>query len=367
MFEILKMAKLDSKLIWAARQQHHYIQEIASNFKGLTGEKFVRKFLKAFSVTGAPIFINLDHNVSGRSLHEARKVVRELEAIVTSTAGLVWGYKLNFQSLLTFLVTGKADFVDRIKSLYSENCELNYGVKIEPVVWLDQKLGDIPSTNFQAADILYKLGFDAIHVLPQIGPDSVGAVQLAADKNKKAGVIHVINLTHKGYEYVKNEYFGDAKVLQKLRENALGKLRYFVEIEAGRENVPIKAVGVIEPANRPYELYEGYVSTYDKKCMIISIGIGPQGALPGCALYAGATCEGIGRFIFKGVYGIDSQANITRKTELSRQCALLALFARFKGEPYPVQSILEILKDHNPRIDEKTMSDLKRVFMKIKG
>jgi len=52
--------------------------------------------------------------------------------------------------------------------------------------------------------------------------------------------------------------------------------------------------------------------------MIISIGIGTQGALPGSALYAGATCEGIGRFIFNGFNGVDSPENITKKVDLCK-------------------------------------------------
>ena len=55
---------------------------------------------------------------------------------------------------------------------------------------------------------------------------------------------------------------------------------------------------------------------YNDKIMIISIGIGTQGALPGSALYAGATCEGIGRFIFNGFNGVDSSENITKKADL---------------------------------------------------
>ena len=183
---------------------------------------------------------------------------------------------------------------------------------VEPVVWLDQKLGDIPNTNFQAADILYKLGFDAVHVLPLIGPDCAGALQIAAERNDRAGVIHVINMTHDGYKEAKKDYFKDV-VIDKLRERTLGTYTYPVKIGKETITTKIRAIGTIEPANRPYELFEGYKRIYNDKIMIISIGIGTQGALPGSALYAGATCEGIGRFIFNGVNGIDSPENITKK------------------------------------------------------
>ncbi|MHC1584829.1 MAG: hypothetical protein ACXQS7_01000, partial [Candidatus Syntropharchaeia archaeon] len=74
---------------------------IKKNMKGLAGEKFVEKFISCFKRTGSPIFINLDHNVSGRSLDESEKVVEEMERIVESTAPHVCGYKMNFQSMLT--------------------------------------------------------------------------------------------------------------------------------------------------------------------------------------------------------------------------------------------------------------------------
>jgi len=188
---------------------------------------------------------------------------------------------------------------------------------VEPVVWLDQKLGDIPNTNFQAADILYKLGFDAVHVLPLIGPDCAGALQIAAERNDigQGVFIQVINMTHDGYKEAKKDYFKD-EVIDKLRERTLGTYTYPVKIGKETITTKIRAIGTIEPANRPYELFEGYKRIYKDKIMIISIGIGTQGALPGSALYAGATCEGIGRFIFNGVNGIDSPGNITKKADL---------------------------------------------------
>ena len=57
--------------------------------------------------------------------------------------------------------------------------------------------------------------------------------------------------------------------------------------------------------------------------MIISIGIGPQGALPGSALYSGATCEGIGRFIYQLDNKLDKPENIAKKAQLSKICTLL--------------------------------------------
>jgi orotidine-5'-phosphate decarboxylase len=367
MFKVLEKTGVPTSFFKAAQMHLSTIEQISSGFIGLPGERFLSDFVKIFQIVGSPIFVNLDHNVSGSPIHEAKKVVQELETIVSSTAGYVFGYKMNFQSLLTFLIAGLPEFVAKIKSLYRESCKSSFGVKVDPIVWLDQKLGDIPSTNFQASDILYKLGFHAVHVLPQVGPDSVAAVQIAAEKNEKAGVIHVVNMTHEGYKYAENEYFRIGETIHKLRRNSLGSLRFPVRINNDISNIKIKAVGVIEPANRPYELFEGYTTVYGKQCLIISIGIGPQGALPGCSLYAGATCEGIGRFIYRGEGGVDKPLNMTQKAKLSRHCALLALSARYAGEPYPLEEILQILGAFNPRIDGKTKDGLQNVYEKIKG
>ncbi len=109
-------------------------------------------------MTGSPIFVNLDHNVAEKRLDDAEEIVKELELIVEYTAEHVSGYKLNFQSLLTFLIAKRLNFAQDIRAIYKAETD------VEPVVWLDQKLGDIPNTNFQAADIIYKSGFDAVHV-----------------------------------------------------------------------------------------------------------------------------------------------------------------------------------------------------------
>jgi hypothetical protein len=85
--------------------------------------------------------------------------------------------------------------------------------------------------------------------------------------------------------------------------------------------------------------------------------------LPGSALYAGATCEGIGRFIFSGEEGIDNVENIEKKAKLCKQCALLALSSRYSNAAYPLEKILGILKDFNPEISEKTKEDLDRIYI----
>lgn len=330
------------------------LKPITTHFRGQAGEKFLTRFITAFKTTESPIVINLDHNVSSQSLDEANDVVTEIATIVKASAKHVAGYKMNFQSLLTFLIAGRPKFVSEIKAIYKK---IN---GVDPVVWLDQKLGDIPNTNYQSATILYKLGFDAVHGLPQIGPDCMGAIQMAAEENDNAGVIHVVNLTHDGYNTAKKDYFKGESTIDKLRERTLGDYSYPVKTSEGQKDVLIKAVGTIEPANRPYELYQGYKSIYKDKIMIISIGIGPQGALPGCALYAGATLEGIGRFIFEPDK-TDTPKSVANKSKICKECAIIALKAKYENSPYPLTEILQLLKDYNPTISDKIKSDLNQI------
>jgi len=148
-----------------------------------------------------------------------------------------------------------------------------------------------------------------------------------------------------------------------LRERTLGTYTYPVKIGKEKITTKIRAIGTIEPANRPYELFEGYKRIYNDKIMIISIGIGTQGALPGSALYAGAACEGIGRFKFNGVNGIDSPENITKKADLcQKQSALLALASRYTNEPYPLERIKDVLKEFKPELSASTKNGLNRIY-----
>lgn len=370
MFKILKDLESDyEKFVKSAEKHLQTIQEIEDSFKGFPGSTFVTKFRLIFSETGSPIILNLDHNLGDKPLKQAKNTLNEQEKIVRATVGHVSGYKFNFQSLLTFLIAGRPSFPNEIKKIYKEVCRERHGVEIEPVVWLDQKQSDIPSTNYQAAKILFKLGLDAIHVIPHIGPDSVGGTQLAAEEAGRS-VIHVINMTHNGYGYAKKNYFKGKDgliALEKMRDNALEGIKFPVKIGSRSVEMQIRSVGTIEPANRPYELYQAYVGKYGKRIIIISIGIGPQGALPGCALYGGATVEGIGRFIFEGTNGLENFENMTKKARANKRSALLALSARYSGQPYCLDMIVDELKEFRPTINNVVKKDLDKVYEEIKG
>lgn len=368
-FRILQKTEPDWEKFLPVVERHlQTFHDIKTHFTGISGEIFLQGWINVFKETGSPIFVNLDHNVSGKGrdlnelLSKSDDIVAELEMIVKATAGHVSAYKMNEQSMLTFLIAGKPNFVYEAKKLYKDECEDRFGISVVPQIWTDEKLRDIPSTTFQTANIIFALGFDAIHCMPQLGPDVSGALQLAAEKNSKKGIIHVVNMTHNGYKYVKNKYF-QSDAIEKMRKDALGNTEFEIDIGKGpKTKFRIRSTGVIEPANRPYEIYQGYKKVYGNKIMILSIGIGPQGALPGCALYSGATCEGIGRFIFLGREGLETFENMRKKSKKCKRGALLSLKARFNSQPYPLTEIKKELIDYNPRILEKTKQDLDKVF-----
>jgi len=364
-FKILKQTE-EKDFIPIAENHLKTLSEIKNNFSSVSGEKFIQDWINVFSETGSPIFVNLDHNASGKTkdINElvaiSKKTVEELKEIVRATAGEVSAYKMNEQSMLTFLIAGFPNFVNDIKEIYRKECERKFEVSIEPIVWTDEKLRDIPSTTFQTADIILSLGYDAIHCMPQLGPYVSGEAQMAAERHGGKGLIHVINLTHDGYKYVKQNYFKN-ETLDLLRKNALNQ-KSLVDIGKGSTEVRIKATGTIEPANRPFEIFQS-LKVYGKNIMIVSIGIGPQGALPGCALYAGATCEGIGRFIFRGKDGLETSENMNKKARLCKKSALLALKAKYSKQIYPLDNILKELAEFNPKIRDEIKLELEKIYL----
>ncbi|MCD4745793.1 MAG: orotidine 5'-phosphate decarboxylase [Bacteroidales bacterium] len=350
LFNILTQTSEDSELISAANKQLEHYSNIEINYQGNTGKEFINKWIEAYKKTGSPIFVNLDSNISNKSLTSVNSIMEEMEKIVESTAGHVTGYKLNFQSMLTFLISKRIDFVTEIRDIYKSSCKRQFNEIIEPVVWLDQKLADIPNTNYQSADILFKLGFDAVHGHPLLGPDSMAGIQRAAEENGNKGVVYVVNMTHDGFnQVVKRKY---------LLPGAIDVLR--------NQTIKDRVVGTIEPANRPFEIFDSYSRIYRDNLMIISIGIGIQGALPGSALYAGASCEGIGRFIINGMDDPKQDISVEKRAKLCKECSLLAILARENKNEYPLGPINSKLKQYRPEISEQTKIELDLIHKNLK-
>jgi hypothetical protein len=174
-------------------------------------------------------------------------------------------------------------------------------------------------------------------------------------------------MTHGGYKYVKGNYFKDGEeTVNLMRRNALGNLE--TEVNVGRKEKPkvrIRATGAIEPANRPYELFNAKENYYKDKLAVISIGIGPHqgGTWPGSAIYSGAHIEGIGRFMYENDEGnLDTSENISRKARACKRSAIRALGARFKEEPYPFDEVKKELGEFEFPMNKETERELGIVY-----
>lgn len=355
----------------AAEKHLERLGRIKASFKDVAGEAFVGEYFDVFEVTGAPLVVNLDMNVShvagdglDMMLKEAPRLTDEMREVVRATAGHVAGYKLNEQAVLTFLLGGAPRFVEEARAIYREV------VGIDPVIWDDEKIRDIPSTDYQTSRILLGLGFSALHCMPQIGRDVSGSMQLAAEELGGKGTVHVINMTHPGYAGVKAEYL-KPDAIDLMRKDALGE-RDPVEVDIGDKkrgkiSVNIRSTATIEPANRPDEIFEARRDRYGERILIVSIGIGPQGALPGCALYADADIEGIGRFIFMGKDGPETPENMAKKARACKRGGLLALGANYTGGEYPLDRVMAELEGFSPSIGDATKAGLDRVYKMRKG
>ncbi len=353
----------------AAEKHLERLGRIKASFEGVAGEAFVGEYVDVFEVTGAPLVVNLDRNVShvageglDRMLKEAPRLTDEMREVVRATAGHVAGYKLNEQAVLTFLLGGAPRFVEEARTIYREI------VGIDPVIWDDEKIRDIPNTDYQTSKILLGLGFSALHCMPQIGRDVSGSMQLAAQELGGKGTVHVINMTHPGYAGVKAEYL-KPDAIDLMRKDALGQ-RDIVNVDIGDKKkhlVKVRSTATIEPANRPDEIFEARRDIYGERILIVSIGIGPQGALPGCALYADADVEGIGRFIFKGKDGLETPENMAKKARACKRGGLLALGANYTSGEYPLDRVMAELEGFDPSIRDVTKAGLERVYKMRKG
>jgi orotidine-5'-phosphate decarboxylase len=377
MFEMLERTEGDyERLVPAAGKHMESLCRIAENFRypqpviscpersPMGMDALIGGYVRAFGATGSPYVVNLDLNCSEDAedfrgmLKESKRITEHMKKAVRATARHVSGYKMNEQSMLTFLLAEEPGFVHEAKEIYGNE------TGVEPVIWTDEKLRDIPSTTYQTAMIIYGLGYDAIHCMPQIGPDVAGALHAASRRMGGKGTVHVINLTHPGYLDVKRDYFKDpVGTVDLMRKRALG---HDTEVDAGNSKFfyRVRASGTIEPANRPDELYQGRKDIYGDDILIISIGIGPQGALPGCALYAGASVEGIGRFIFEDGKGFSSPADMKRKSRACKRSCLRALDARYSDPPerYPLDEVMQELSGFDPGIKDMTREGLEKVY-----
>lgn len=140
----------------------------------------------------------------------------------------------------------------------------------------DVKIADIDNTAAWIARHLYGIGFDGLIAHPFVGFERSldGLFTIAHEKGR--GVILVINMSHPGSSLFISPY-----------ASAFAEFA----VEHGAD-------GVIAPATRPAEVAAAR-SCLGKEMLILSPGVGAQGARPGDAIRAGANLEIVGRAIYQ--------------------------------------------------------------------
>ena len=135
----------------------------------------------------------------------------------------------------------------------------------------DPKLADVGHVDRMVAEKVFEAGFDALIVQPFVG--FAGGLEEVVKIKGERGVLAVCSMSHPGSEEFLNRH--TEELLQR-------------SWSAGVD-------GFILPAQRP-SLISQARSRYPE-ALILSPGVGAQGALPGSALSAGADFEIVGRAI----------------------------------------------------------------------
>lgn len=221
----------------------------------MVGEIFKERISRASGTNDSRLILALDvaeDDLQSRGLE--KRYMKVLNEVSGSLAAVKIGYPL-------VLSTG-IDIFSKAKSA------------VDVPLIADFKIADVPHINQQIARCAFQAGADGVIAQAFVGSDSLEAVaQVAEDEN--GGLIALPSMSHEGSEEFLQPYF------DQLLE---------VASEAG-------ATGVIGPATRP----EDVAALREKlggEMLILTPGIGAQGAQPGDAIRNGADYEIVGRVIY---------------------------------------------------------------------
>lgn len=218
---------------------------------------FASKALKIASQKNSRLVLAVDIYAERRE--HRFKVADKLGKLLSSVEEYVAGVKIGLPTILSLTP-------DVVKELITNR------------VWnfffiADMKLADIGYVSSFLVKEAAFMGFNAIIAHAVIGYNAVKAIVSEA-KIKGLGVLTVCAMTHEGADEAINKLFS---------ENVNASLKAGVD-------------GLILPATRPQLIKEARRLVKDK--IIMSPGVGVQGARPGAAISAGADFEIIGRSIY---------------------------------------------------------------------
>ncbi|MFP3203976.1 MAG: orotidine 5'-phosphate decarboxylase / HUMPS family protein [Metallosphaera yellowstonensis] len=167
----------------------------------------------------------------------------------------------------------------------SKVSELTKGLGLKVI--LDLKLADIDSTMVSIASKLKSLG-DGFIAHSFVGID--GALDSLRRELKDRELYLVISMSHPGWS---DEVY-----------------QYLLQVTKG-----VNPEGLVAPATRQSVVRRARADFPDK--IIISPGVGAQGARPGSALCAGADFEIVGRSVYLSHSPLDSLLKIVKEQEVA--------------------------------------------------
>ena len=225
----------------------------------LLASPFRDKARKILAETGSPIILAIDKSYpfSRAASHE---LFMELLKLINSLHGLISGLKIGLPTLLTIGMEG----------VYRLLNEYDWGL----FTIMDLKMADVGHINRVVAEHIYELGFDALIAHGFIGYNGGIDALIKYSRESGVGVILVGAMSHPGSEEALNKWF-----------------KYIVDL-AIKHDVD----GLVLPATMPEYIKQAREYGYGN--LILSPGVGPQGAKPGSAIEYGADFEIIGRLIY---------------------------------------------------------------------
>lgn len=211
--------------------------------------------------------------------------LKDFELLVLRTKGLVAGYKVGMPYLLSFGLDSIRDIIRKHKDAY---------------FIADLKLADVDVIMSLAARIARAGGFDGVIAHGFVGREGglEGLHKVCIDLNMDLYVL--VSMSHPGS--------------LEIYDLVMGKVLALVEV--------LKPTGVVAPATKP-SIIKYVRQRLGRYYIIISPGVGVQGADFGSALCAGADFEIVGRAITKSEDMVRATERVIKAQEdyvRSRKC-----------------------------------------------
>lgn len=236
----------------------------------LVGDEFKEVLSEKSKSNDSKLILALDvpKNIEDEKLEQ--KCLEILEKASNSIAGVKIGYPLVLKTGLEIIA------------------EANETSNV--LIIADFKIADIPHISKEIARYAYESGAEAVIAHGFTGQDSLEAINEISKEMGNKGVIVVSNMSHPGGE----------KFIRPVSDEILNLAK-----EVG-------ATGIIGPATRPEDV-SNLRSKAGNEILILTPGIGAQGAKAGDAIKSGADYEIVGRAIYNSESPEESAERIRKE------------------------------------------------------